>query len=89
MTHRNKVIWSEGLFLRPQHMQQQERYFERYVELRAGALRPHAWGFEELELETDLLAIGKLGIRSARGVFPDGTPFAMPDNEMRRAACKV
>lgn len=81
MTRSNKVIWSEGLFLRPQHMQQQERYFERYVELRAGGLRPYAWGFQELELETDLLAIGKLGIKRARGVFPDGTPFAMPGDD--------
>jgi type VI secretion system protein ImpJ len=81
MTHSNKIIWSEGLFLRPQHMQQQERYFERYVELRAGGLRPYAWGFQELELESDLLAIGKLGIKRARGVFPDGTPFAMPGDD--------
>jgi len=79
--HNNKVVWSEGLFLRPQHLQQQERYLERYVELRAGTLHAHAWGFSELELETDLLAIGKLGIRRARGVFPDGTPFAMPGDD--------
>lgn len=77
----NKVVWSEGLFLRPQHMQQQDRYIERYVELRAATLRAHPWGFDELELERDLLAIGKLGIRSARGVFPDGTPFSMPDRD--------
>ncbi|MEW9570872.1 type VI secretion system baseplate subunit TssK [Rhodanobacter sp. Si-c] len=81
MTQNNKVIWSEGLFLRPQHMQQQERYLERFVELRAGSLRPHAWGFHELELEADLLAIGKLGIKRARGIFPDGTPFAMPGDD--------
>jgi type VI secretion system protein ImpJ len=81
MTQSNKIIWSEGLFLRPQHMQQQERYFERYVELRSGGLRPHAWGFHELELETDLLAIGKLGIKRASGVFPDGTPFSMPGDD--------
>ncbi|EQD50471.1 hypothetical protein B1B_11229, partial [mine drainage metagenome] len=35
MTQNNKVVWSEGLFLRPQHMQQQERYLERFVDLRA------------------------------------------------------
>jgi len=81
MTQNNKVVWSEGLFLRPQHMQQQERYFERYVQLRTGALRPHGWGFQELELESELLAIGKLGIKRARGVFPDGTPFAMPGDD--------
>mgnify|MGYP001100468339 CR=1 FL=1 len=81
MAQNNKVVWSEGLFLRPQHMQQQERYLERYVELRAGDLRAYSWGFTELELETDLLAIGKLGLRSARGVFPDGTPFSMPNDD--------
>jgi len=77
----NKVVWSEGLFLRPQHFQQQERFFERYIETRCAALRSHAWGFSELALERDLLTIGKLGIRQASGVFPDGTPFRMPGDE--------
>lgn len=81
MTHNSKIVWSEGLFLRPQHMQQHERYVERFVNLRAGDLRPHAWGFSELELELDLLSVGSVGIRRARGVFPDGTPFSMPDDD--------
>ncbi len=81
MTISNRVVWSEGLFLRPQHFQQQERYLERHVEIRATALRAHGWGFTELELERDLLATGKLAIRRARGVFPDGTPFSMPDDD--------
>ena len=89
MTDNNKVVWSEGLFLRPQHLQQQERYLERFVELRAGSLRPYTWGFSELELETDLLAIGKLGIKRARGVFPDGTPFAMPGDDPLPLALEV
>jgi len=89
MTDNNKVVWSEGLFLRPQHLQQQERYLERFVELRAGSLRPYTWGFSELELEVDLLAIGKLGIKRARGVFPDGTPFSMPNDDPLPLALEV
>ncbi len=81
MSENNRIVWSEGLFLRPQHFQQQERYLESWIEGRTAPLRPHAWGFTELEIERDLLAIGKLGLRRARGVFPDGTPFAMPENE--------
>lgn len=81
MSLNNKVVWSEGLFLRPQHFQQQDRYLERFVEGRTGALRSHCWGFTELEVERDLLAIGKLALKRARGVFPDGTPFAMPDDD--------
>ena len=38
MSIHNKVVWSEGLFLQPQHFQQQDRYFERYVETRCQAL---------------------------------------------------
>jgi type VI secretion system protein ImpJ len=26
MTENNRIVWSEGLFLRPQHFQQQERF---------------------------------------------------------------
>jgi type VI secretion system protein ImpJ len=81
MSGYNRVIWSEGLFLQPQHFQQQERYFERYVETRCEALVPHSWGFTDIELERDFLGIGKFGLRRAEGVFPDGTPFRMPADE--------
>jgi type VI secretion system protein ImpJ len=80
MSNHSKVVWSEGLFLRPQHFQQQERYVERYIETRCQALRSHGWGCIELELERDLLAIGKLGLRRAVGSFPDGTPFRLPED---------
>lgn len=80
MSAYSKVIWSEGLFLRPQHFQQQDRYFERYIESRCQALAPHSWGFTEIDIERDLLAVGKLALRRAAGVFPDGTPFRMPDD---------
>jgi type VI secretion system protein ImpJ len=81
MSANNKVVWSEGLFLQAQHFQQQDRYFERFVEARCHALAPHSWGFTEIEIERDLLAIGKVALRRAAGVFPDGTPFRMPDDD--------
>jgi type VI secretion system protein ImpJ len=81
MSNFNKVVWTEGLFLRPHHFQQQDRYFERYVEMRCQGLVPYSWGFTQIELERDLLSIGKLAVRRAAGVFPDGTPFRMPDDD--------
>jgi type VI secretion system protein ImpJ len=81
MSAYSKVVWSEGLFLQPHHLQQQERYLERYVEQRCRSLVPFSWGLSEVELERDLLAIGKLGLRRATGVFPDGTPMRMPDDD--------
>jgi type VI secretion system protein ImpJ len=81
MSVNSKVIWSEGLFLQPQHFQQQDRYFERYVESRCAGLVSHSWGLLDLEIERDFLSIGKLGLRRGAGVFPDGTPFRMPDDD--------
>jgi type VI secretion system protein ImpJ len=81
MSAHNRVVWSEGLFLQPQHFQQQDRYFERYIETRCQPLVPYSWGFTEIEFERDFLKIGKVGLRRLAGVFPDGTPFRMPDDD--------
>jgi type VI secretion system protein ImpJ len=78
MSWDNRVIWSEGTFLQPQHLQQHDRYVETYVEHRTRGLRPHAWGFLEMTLDESLLELGKIALRSARGVLPDGTPFDCP-----------
>jgi type VI secretion system protein ImpJ len=80
MTFKQKVVWSEGMFLRPQHFQQEERYFEFLVHHRARLLSAHYWGFRSLEIDEDALALGVVAIRRAEGVFPDGTAFSIPDH---------
>jgi type VI secretion system protein ImpJ len=79
MSWHSKVVWSEGLFLRPHHFQQNDRYLERQIEGRVGAITPYPWGFAYLEIDSDLALQGKFGLRKAAGVLPDGTPFAVPD----------
>ncbi len=79
MSLESKVVWSEGMFLNPQHFQQQDRYIERLVHGRCSALSAVGWGLQELELDQQLLNLGKISILRARGVMPDGTPFNFPD----------
>lgn len=74
----SKVVWSEGLFLRPQHFQQQDRYAEWRTEAQRRHLQANGWGFSRLELDDAALAIGKVVLRSASGILPDGTPFDFP-----------
>jgi len=81
MSHRSKVVWSEGLFLQPQHFQQHDRYLEHYINLRAESVRNYGWGFSQLRYDRDLLKLGKFGLSSAQGVFPDGTPFSIPEDD--------
>lgn len=76
----NRVAWREGLFLRPQHFQQQERSIEARVRARVDATRPYAWGLTELVIDEDLATLGKFGVVKASGVLPDGTAFAIPDD---------
>src|SRR4029077_2224547 len=80
MSWDNKVIWSEGLFLRPQHFQQSDRYFEKLVRGRVAALRPYFWGITDLKLNRDMLALGKFAVDEALGVLEDGTPFSVPED---------
>lgn len=79
MTDANRVLWSEGLFLRTQHFQQQDRFLEASVRgaLQAGQLQ--TFGFRSLVLDPALLEAGQVAITSARGIFPDGTSFSIPD----------
>ena len=79
---RQRVVWTEGMFLRPQHFQQLERHWERYVALRCLPLQGFYWGFDALELDREQLAFGKVALRAASGVMRDGTPFDLshPDD---------
>ena len=81
MSWKNRVVWFEGLFLRPHHFQQHDRYIEDYIEGRSRGLHNHSWGFTQLTLDKDQLAIGKVAVSSAQGVFPDGTPFNIPEDD--------
>lgn len=79
MAAHGRVIWTEGLFLRPQHFQQQDRHFDLLVRHSCQFARPYFWGFRSLEIDAPLLETGKFGLRQCQGVLPDGTPFGAPD----------
>ncbi|HHM05127.1 MAG TPA: type VI secretion system baseplate subunit TssK [Gammaproteobacteria bacterium] len=81
MAEYGKVVWSEGLFLKPQHFQQQERYFENLIEQRCHGLAPADWGIVELEIDEAQLALGKFALSRLRGRLPDGTPVNIPADD--------
>lgn len=78
MSWRSKVVWSEGMLLQPQHLQQAERHADHARQVLLRGTVPHAWGFAELELDSAALALGKFALVRAVGIFADGTVFDMP-----------
>ena len=81
MPMNNKIIWSEGMFLQPQHFQQQDRYMEGLINGRCFGLRFYGRGFYQLKIDADLLRTGKLSLTACKGIFPDGTPFDLPEQD--------
>jgi type VI secretion system protein ImpJ len=81
MSGNSKVVWSEGMFLRPQHFQQHDRYVENFVNSRCHGLQPYSWGFSDIRVDSNLLKTGKLALTICKGIFPDGTPFNLPEDD--------
>ena len=71
----HKVVWQEGMLLRPQHFQQNDRYYDYQLKTRTQKLDSYAWGFFELEIDRQFLNMGKLVVSKASGILPDGTLF--------------
>lgn len=82
-----RPVWSEGMLMCPQHMQQQDLYHEQFVEARLQALSPIPWGILSLQLDPAALRAGTLQLLQFRGVLPDGTPLQIePGSALRPPA---
>ncbi len=69
-----RPVWSEGMLMCPQHMQQQDLYHEQHLEARLQALTPNPWGVLSVHFDGPALKAGTLQLASFRGILPDGTP---------------
>ncbi|CRM91281.1 type VI secretion protein, family [Pseudomonas sp. 22 E 5] len=72
----DKVIWREGMLLRPQHLQHNDRYYHQQLN-RSRLLSRDGWGFLTLDIDVQYLNLGKLVVNQASGVFPDGSLFEL------------
>src|SRR6516162_7249838 len=75
------VVWSEGMHLAPQHFQTQSRYVQDSIDFVASAMWMSSYGLVACELSDEALENGQVVLIHARGVFPDGLVFHMPDSD--------
>ena len=75
MFHPRKPIWTEGLFMTPQHLQQGDQYHESLLHSRVQALTKYAWGITDVQFDERALTSGQIKLVKCHGVFPDGTTF--------------
>jgi len=77
----SKVLWGEGLFLRPQHFQQQDQYHEARLHRTAQALHPYLWGVRAIEWDHEALKTDRLRLQSLSLIFRDGEIVEAPASD--------
>jgi type VI secretion system protein ImpJ len=78
MSKPQKVVWTKGMFLMPQHFQAQDEYFEQALHFRANVSNFANWGFSRLGIDEASLVNGFFTLRHCEGLFPDGLSFQAP-----------
>jgi type VI secretion system protein ImpJ len=83
------VVWSKGVFLSPQHLQAQDRYFSDILRFQADALTFAGWGFTDIQIDGPALARGSLSLTGAAGLFPDNLSFDIPASDAAPASRSI
>lgn len=78
MAKAQKVVWTKGMFLMPQHFQAQDEYFEQELNFRSNASTFANWGLTGIGVDEASLTNGFFTLRHCEGVLPDGLTFEMP-----------
>lgn len=81
MSKHRRVLWNEGMLLSPQHFQQADRAIHHLLAERFRTANAFDFGLTHLELDREALRNGRMSLIAARGVLPDGSPFALPDED--------
>lgn len=77
-----KVLWSEGLTLFPQHLQQQDLYHEGRLHRTARSINANLWGIRDAKWRAEELANSVLRADTLSLVFQDGELYDAPGADM-------
>lgn len=81
MLRAKRVLWGEGMFLRPQHFQQQAIFQEHQQAEIRNLLSRHAWGVQKFQLDQAALRGGHVRLDALELLFRDGVLFQAPQAE--------
>ena len=71
----SKVVWSEGIYISPQHFQQNDRHTNSKLHHLVKYAQAHYYGVFELNIDDSLLKQGVVSLAKLEMVFEDGTVF--------------
>lgn len=77
-----KILWGEGLFLRPQHFQLQDAYHEQRLNHTVRATIPFAYGIQVLQFDESLLNTNVLALSKVEMIWQDGEIYQAPAQDL-------
>lgn len=77
-----KILWGEGLFLRPQHFQLQDAYHEQRLNHTVRATIPFAYGIQALQFDESLLQTNVLALSKVEMIWQDGDIYQAPAQDL-------
>lgn len=81
MLRANRVLWGEGMFLRPQHFQQQELFNEYTLTQVMRQIHAHPWGLRAASIDAEALNAGLLRVNALDLLYHDGLHVSAPGHE--------
>jgi type VI secretion system protein ImpJ len=83
-----RIIWSEGMFMSPHHMQQMDLYHESLLETRLGSVSLYPWGVVSMQFDMEALRAGQVGLLEFFGILPDGLAVAFEAGQEESPAAR-
>ncbi len=77
-----KILWGEGLFLRPQHFQVQDSYHEQRLNHTIRTTIPFAYGIKQLRFDENQLGIHVLALENVDMIWQDGEIYQAPAQDL-------
>ena len=84
-----KVLWGEGLFLRPQHFQLQDRYHEQRLNHLIRSTIPFSYGVIDLSFDESQLKLNILALEKINMIWQDGEIYAAPHQDLPPEAIQL
>lgn len=77
-----KILWGEGLFLRPQHFQVQDYYHEQHLNQTIRSTIPFAYGIQYLRFDQTQLNLHVLALEKIEMLWQDGEIYQAPNRDL-------
>lgn len=75
----NAIAWTEGMFLRPHHLQHHDLFSVARLNYHLRAIDPFHWGVRSFELDDDALSDNRIVVLALDAVLPGGHILRYPN----------